>query len=1021
MASSSYRKKKYHVFPSFHGPDVRRKFLSHLHYHFASKGITVFKDQEIVRGQTIGPELKQAIRESRISMVVLSKNYASSSWCLDELVEILECKEACGQMVMTIFYDVDPSNVRQQSGDFGRGLHRTCEGQTEEVKQRWSKALTDVAKIAGVHSVRWDDEAKMIQKIVADVSKNLNVTLSRDFDKMVGLDSHLRKLYSLLCLESEEVRMIGIWGPAGIGKTTIARALFSQLSSRFPLRCFMGNLKGSYKKSIMGVDDYDFKLCLQSQLLSRLFNQNDLKVHDLCAIKEWLHDQRVLIILDDVEELEQLDTLAKETSWFGPGSRIIFTMKDKDILKAHGIKQIYHVDFPSEEEALEILCLSAFEQSCPQEGFEELAHKITALCGYLPLGLCVVGSSLRRASKDKWRHQLYRLETSLDRKIEDVLRVGYETLLREDRNLFLHIACFFTNENVDHMTNLLAKSNLEVTNGLNTLADKSLVKVSTDGRIVMHCLLQKLGRQIVIEQSREPGRRQFLVDPQEICDILANETGTESLIGISFDMSEISEFSISNRAFAGMRNLQFLKFYLSKPGLHLKVSLLDDMEYPPILRLLDWNSFPRKRLPSTFRPECLIELRMQFSKLEKLWRGVQLLVNLKKIDLSYSFKLKEIPNLLEASNLEIMRLVFCKSLVELPTSILNLHKLKKLIMKGCKKLQFIPTNINLASLEEIDMSNCSSLTSFPDISRSIKHLNVRNTKIREVPPTIGRHWSSFTWLHIGSRNLKTLSYVPESITKLDLRNSHFITIPDSVICLPFVKSLIIQNCSKLVSLQGLPPSLWCLDATDCRSLTSVFHSFDDPCASFKFGNCVMLEEEARRRIIQQWEYNHVCIPGREVPINFTHKAKGNSIAIPLGLHGEGAFLASSRFKACFLLSPVKGYPHFYITCRLRSKEGILPKEVEYWISGLSPKFLTEHLLIFCGDLFQTDKCHELDVTMSEILFEFSCRGNDDKIIECGVQILREEGESSSSAMECYETGGNNNHHTDGEYEAENTL
>lgn len=143
------------MFPSFHGPDVRRNFLSHLHYHFASKGITVFKDQEIVRGQTIGPELKQAIRESRISMVVLSKNYASSSWCLDELVEILECKEACGQMVMTIFYDVDPSDVRQQSGDFGRAFGRTCEIQTEEVKQIWSKALTDVAEIAGVHSLSW--------------------------------------------------------------------------------------------------------------------------------------------------------------------------------------------------------------------------------------------------------------------------------------------------------------------------------------------------------------------------------------------------------------------------------------------------------------------------------------------------------------------------------------------------------------------------------------------------------------------------------------------------------------------------------------------------------------------------------------------------------------------------------------------------------------------------------------------------------------------------------------------------
>uniref|UniRef100_A0A0D3CTA3 ADP-ribosyl cyclase/cyclic ADP-ribose hydrolase n=1 Tax=Brassica oleracea var. oleracea TaxID=109376 RepID=A0A0D3CTA3_BRAOL len=838
MASSSHRIRKYHVFPSFHGPDVRRNFLSHLHYHFASKGITVFKDQEIVRGQTIGPELKQAIRESRISMVVLSKNYASSSWCLDELVEILECKEACGQMVMTIFYDVDPSDVRQQSGDFGRAFGRTCEIQTEEVKQIWSKALTDVAEIAGVHSLSWDDEAKMMQKIVADVSKNLNVTLSRDCDKVVGLRSHLRKVYPLLCLECDEVKMIGIWGPAGIGKTTIARALYNQLSSSFPLRCFMGNLKGSYNKSIMGVDDYDSKLCLQSQLLSTIFNQTDMKVHDLCAIKEWLHDQRVLIILDDVEELEQLDTLAKETSWFGPGSRIIFTMKDKNILKAHGIKEIYHVDLPSEEEALEILCLSAFKQRSPREGFKELSHRIAELCGYLPLGLCVVGSSLRGASKNEWGHQLYRLETSLDRKIGNVLRVGYETLLQKDQVLFLHIACFFYNENVDHMTTLLSKGNLDVRNGLKTLADKSLVKVSIDGRIVMHCLLQKLGRQIVLEQSVEPGRRQFLVEPQEICDVLANETGTGSVL---------------------------------------------------------------------------------------------------------------------------------------------------------------------------------------DISRNIKHLNVRNTKIREVPPTIGRHWSSLTWLHIGSRNLMTLSYVPESLRKLDLRNSHFITIPDCVISLPFVQSLIIQNCRTLVSLQGLPPSLWCLDATDCRSLTTVLHTFGDPCASFNYRNCVMLEEEARRRIIQKWDYNYLCLPGKEVPINFTHKATGNSIAVPMSLHVEGTISASSRFKACLLLSPVKGYPLFDITCRLRSKEGILLNEVEYWISGLSPKFLTEHLLIFCGDLFQTDKCHELDITTSEILFEFSCRDNDDKIIECGVQILREEGESSSSAMDCYETRGNNNHHTDGEYKAENTL
>ncbi|CDY44468.1 BnaCnng11210D [Brassica napus] len=168
MASSS-SVKRFHVFPSFHGPDVRRGFLSHLHNHFDSKGITTFKDQEIDKGHSIGPELIKAIRESRVSVVPLSQNYASSGWCLDELVEILKCKETSGQIALTIFYEVDPSSVRKQKGDFGSAFFKTCQGKAEQVKQRWSRALTDVANIEGEHSPNWANEAEIIQKIASDI------------------------------------------------------------------------------------------------------------------------------------------------------------------------------------------------------------------------------------------------------------------------------------------------------------------------------------------------------------------------------------------------------------------------------------------------------------------------------------------------------------------------------------------------------------------------------------------------------------------------------------------------------------------------------------------------------------------------------------------------------------------------------------------------------------------------------------------------------------------------------------
>ncbi|CAH8277797.1 unnamed protein product [Arabidopsis lyrata] len=621
MASSATHVRRYHVFPSFHGPDVRRTFLSHLQHHFASKGITVFKDQEIKRGQTIGLELKQAIRESRVSIVVLSKKYASSSWCLDELVEILKCREACGKIVMTIFYEIDPFHVRKQIGDFGRAFRETCFSKTKKVRLKWSKALTDVANIAGEHSLRWEDEAKMIEKIAADVSNKLNATPSKDFDGMVGMEAHLRKVNAYLHLECDGVKMIGIQGPAGIGKTTIARALFNQLSANFQLKCFIENLKGSYGSDV--IDDYGSKLCLQNQLLSKILNEKDMTIDHLGAIKERLLDQKVLIVLDDVDDLEQLDVLAKEPSWFGLGSRIFVTTEDRQILNAHWVNYIYHVGYPSEEEALEILCLSAFQKNSPLVGFEELAKKITNFCGSLPLGLRVVGSSLRRESRHEWERQLSKLETSLDRKIENVLRVGYCKLSKKDQSLFLHIALFFNNETVDHVTTMLADSNLDISNGMKTLADKSLVHISTIGWIKMHRLLQQLGRQLVHEQSDDPGKRQFLVEAEEIRDVLANETGTGSVIGISFDMSKISEFSITGRAFEGMRNLRFLRIYGRYFSKDVTLGISEDMEYLPRLKLLHWDSYPRKRLPQTFRPECLIELRMQFSKREKLWGGIQ--------------------------------------------------------------------------------------------------------------------------------------------------------------------------------------------------------------------------------------------------------------------------------------------------------------------------------------------------------------------------------------------------------------
>lgn len=139
------------MFPSFSGEDVRRTFLSHLLKEFRRKGIRTFIDNDIKRSQMIGPELEQAVRESRIAVVVLSPTYASSSWCLDELAEI----KKANPKIMPVFYEVNPSDVRKQRGEFGKAFEEACEGKPEQVKQKWKEALVYVANIAGESSHNW--------------------------------------------------------------------------------------------------------------------------------------------------------------------------------------------------------------------------------------------------------------------------------------------------------------------------------------------------------------------------------------------------------------------------------------------------------------------------------------------------------------------------------------------------------------------------------------------------------------------------------------------------------------------------------------------------------------------------------------------------------------------------------------------------------------------------------------------------------------------------------------------------
>ncbi|RID76305.1 LOW QUALITY PROTEIN: hypothetical protein BRARA_B03284, partial [Brassica rapa] len=382
------------VFPSFHGEDVRKDFLSHIQKGFERKGIRQFNDNEMERGESISFQLVRAIRGSKIAVVLFSKNYASSKWCLDELVEIMKCRREFGQIVIVVFYNVDPSDIRKQTGDFGKVFRKTCAGKTNEEIRRWRVALAEVAVIAGYHSSSWDNEADMVENIATDVSKKLTqFRRSIDFNyDLVGMGIILEEMRRLLYLDSDEVRMIGIWGLPGVGKSTITRFLFKQLSQRFNVSLYIKDINALYTRPASS--DVEF--------MSLLTYHNDNEVFNLRVEREKLKRKKVLVVIDNVDRSVQLDAMMKESQWFGPGSRVVVAVQDRDVLEAHRIGYVYRVALPSDYEAMQIFCMAAFGQKFPKNGYEDLARRVCNIAGRLPLRLKIMGSYFRGMSKQEW-------------------------------------------------------------------------------------------------------------------------------------------------------------------------------------------------------------------------------------------------------------------------------------------------------------------------------------------------------------------------------------------------------------------------------------------------------------------------------------------------------------------------------------------------------------------------------------------------------------------------------------------
>ncbi|KAF7851302.1 hypothetical protein BT93_L4130 [Corymbia citriodora subsp. variegata] len=775
MASSN-PKRYYHVFLSFRGADVCKNFLSHLYAALDQKGLNTFVDSEELRkGEEISPALIRAIEESRVAIIVFSKDYASSPWCLDELLKIMECKERNGLMVLPVFYKVEPREVRRGRESYERAIadHESKFGKDSEKVNRWKKALFEAGSLSGWDfNERNEDEADLIKCIVKDISGHLYREPLHVAKYPVGIDPVVEELKWLSQKESDDddVLTIGLWGPGGIGKTTIAKALFNAIERQFQGCSFLARVRETSKSS-------DGLVVLQNKLLSEILSQQDLIVHSvdrgINLIQERLCCKKVLLVLDDVDQLDQLNALAGGGNWFGKGSRIIVTSRDKHLLTFHSKNFVYEVQTLKFDEALNLFYQHAFPHSKRVEIRGDLIDKVVQYASHFPLALELLGSFLRGRDESAWESTLHKLSKIPEKTINQVLKISFDGLEDEEKEIFLDLACFFKGKSMMYVKEVLDSCDFSTNIGIEILIERSLIKNENEF-LQMHDLIQLMGKDIVNREcSNDPRKRSRLWLFEDFQDIIYENTEMNAIKAIILDLRRPEEITVTCDTFSNMKMLRILIL------LEVHISSQGPVRLPNELGYLKWPNAPDLEFGPGLKK--LKRLDVPKSHIKQLWGNLQGFRKLKFINFTNCKSLVSVPDLSSAPNLESLSLDGCKSLVEVHQSIGCLENLKILRLNGCSNLKIFPNTLKSKPLQILGLSGCSKLEKFPDILEKmglLQCLMLQGTAIKELPTSI--------------KNLVFLKRINLELCK------NLARLPSSIYKLKNLKYLIITNCSSLV-------------------------------------------------------------------------------------------------------------------------------------------------------------------------------------------------------------------------------